>query len=81
MLIRETCGGKEGDTFFTQRHGSEDDFEVSLCSRWTEVVVHGDGDDGLVDGLGLSGGHLGCAVTSWYSSGKICREEEDKGKI
>lgn len=56
--------GREGDTFFAQSHGAEDHFEVGLCLGWTEVIVHGDGDGRLGEGLGLSGCHFDCAVNS-----------------
>lgn len=71
MLICEMSDGREGDTFFSQSHGSKYHFEVCLCLRWTEVIVHGDGNQGLGDCLGLSGGHFDCAVDSLSSFARV----------
>lgn len=65
MFIRGMSEGREGGTFFTQSHGSEDDFEIGLCLWWSEIIVHGDGDERLGEGLGLSGGHLDWVVDSF----------------
>ena len=60
----ERVDRRGGGTFFTQSHCSEDDFEVSLCLRWTGVIAHSDGDERLGEGFGLSRGHLDYAVDS-----------------